>query len=226
MIVVKVGRRNVTRYRCDCRGHRLASCERDGAPARARRREDDQRGRRSARTSAGVRDQRDGTCQPPHGPAHARDLRDGLLRTAEQDVGGEAAAAGRERRRPVGTRRADLRRRAQGHAADSRRRPPHGAARRLDGHRGAREHRTSEAADRRRLLSRAHTAGRVHGRRGDQRRRRSRGGDGRGRARGRSAGHPHRHAWLLEEVPRRIDAHHRASRAARPTASWNSPRAA
>ena len=50
-------------------------------------------GGRGARPSAAVRDQRDRPRQPPHRPAHARDLRDGLLRPAEQDVGREAADA-------------------------------------------------------------------------------------------------------------------------------------
>ena len=101
---------------------------------------------------------------------------------------------GRQRRRPLGSRRPHLRRHAQGHAADPRRRPAHGAARRLDRHGRARQHDAAAAADRRRLLPRADAAGRVDRRRGDQRRRRSRRRDGRRRVQGRGAGHPHRHA--------------------------------
>ena len=85
-------RRHVAQHRCRCRRHRGAAREGHRAAAGARRRADDQRGGRGARPSAAVRDQRNRPRQPPHRSAHARDLRDGLLRPAQQDVGREAAA--------------------------------------------------------------------------------------------------------------------------------------
>ena len=110
--------------------------------AGARRRADDQRGCGGAGASAAVRDQRERARQPADRSAHARNLRDGLLRAAQQDVGREAPEAGRQRRRPVGPRRPHLRGHAQGHAAHPRRGPAHGAARRLDRHGRARSTRT------------------------------------------------------------------------------------
>ncbi len=165
-------------------------------------------GRGGARTSARVRDERERARQPPHGPPHARDLRDGLLRPAEQDVGREAAARRRERRRPVGARRPRLRGRAQGHAAHPRGRPPDRAARRLDRHGRARQRRPPAPARRRRLFPGADAARRLDRRRGDQRRRRPRRGDGRRRVHGRGARDPERRARPAARLSRRIDAHH------------------
>ena len=92
MIVVKVG--GGTSSTSTPSSPTSSHCaRRDRVAARARRRADDESGGGRVGSSGTVRDERDRARQPADGSAHARNLRDGLLRPVEQDVGRKAADA-------------------------------------------------------------------------------------------------------------------------------------
>jgi acetylglutamate/LysW-gamma-L-alpha-aminoadipate kinase len=142
-----------------------------------------------------IRHQRERLRQPAHRPPHAGDLRDGLLRPAQQDVGGEAANGRRQRRRAERAGRAHLR----GTRKDTLRV-------RIDGKRMVLRDDWTGTVERinthllRTLLDAgylpgAYSARRVGQGRGDQRGRRPRRGNGGGRVPRRGADHPQQRAW-------------------------------